>query len=161
MNIADPRPFSGQKFLAILVGAFVVVAAVNGLMIWYALSSWTGLVSDSAYQEGLGFDRVLAESRAEAALGWKAVIEYDPQGRVSVRLSDGGGQPLGGMQLSILLLRPTREGLDRALPLTEGARGRYEAVVRPPLPGQWDVRVTVKSASKVRFHAERRIMVAQ
>jgi nitrogen fixation protein FixH len=161
MSIAEPRPFSGRKFLAILVGAFVVVAAVNGLMIWYALSSWTGLVSDSAYQEGLGFDRVLAESRAEAALGWKATIAYDPQGRIAVQLADAKGQPLGGMTLSLVLLRPTREGFDRASPLMEVVPGRYEAAVRPPLPGQWDVRVTVKSAGKVRFHAEQRIIVGQ
>jgi len=161
MSIADARPFSGRKFFAILIGAFGVVAAVNGLMIWYALSSWTGLVSDSAYQDGLGFDRVLAESRAEAALGWKATIEYDPRGRISVQLTDAKGQPLGAMQLSLLLLRPTREGFDRGLPLVEVALGRYEAAVRPPLPGQWDVRVTVKSAGKVRFRAERRIVVAQ
>jgi nitrogen fixation protein FixH len=161
MSVAEPRPFSGRKFLAILVGAFVAVSAVNGLMIWYAFSSWTGLVSDSAYQEGLGFDRVLAESRAEAALGWKARIAYDPQGRIAVQLADAKGQPLAGMALSLVLLRPTREGFDRAAPLMEMAPGRYEAAVRPPLPGQWDVRVTVKSAGKVRFHAEQRIIVGQ
>ena len=58
--IASREPFTGRKFLALLLGLFLVVAAVNGLMIWYALSSWTGLVSDSAYEDGLGFDRVLA-----------------------------------------------------------------------------------------------------
>jgi nitrogen fixation protein FixH len=161
MSMAEPRPFSGRKFFAILVSAFVIVAAANGLMVWYALTSWTGLVSDSAYQEGLGFDRVLAESRAEAALGWRATIKYESRGRVSVELADAKGQPLAGMALSMVLLRPTREGFDRALPLVETASGRYEAAVHPPLPGQWDVRVTVRSAGKVRFHAERRIVVAQ
>jgi nitrogen fixation protein FixH len=161
MSIAEPRPFSGRKFLAVLLGAFAVVAAANGLLIWYALSTWSGLVSDSAYQEGLGFDRVLAESRAEAALGWQATIEYDPHGRISVVLVDAKAQPLAGMQLSMLLLRPTREGFDRAFPLSETSPGRYEAAVRPPLPGQWDARVTVKSAGAIRFHAERRIIVPQ
>jgi nitrogen fixation protein FixH len=139
----------------------VVVSAVNGLMIWYALSSWSGLVSDSAYQEGLGFDRVLAESRAEAALGWKATIAYDPRGHIAVQLADAKDQPLAGMALSLVLLRPTHEGFDRASPLREVAPGRYDATIRPPLPGQWDVRVTVKSAGKVRFHAEQRIIVGQ
>ena len=158
MSIAAPRPFSGRQFLTILVSAFLVVSAANGLMIWSALSSWSGLVSDSAYQEGLGFDRVLAESRAEAALGWKATIAYD-RGRIAVQLSDAKGQPLAGMALSAVLLRPTREGFDRAAPLEEVAPGRYEAAIDLPLPGQWDVRVTVKSAGRTRFHAEQRILV--
>ena len=161
MSIAAPRPFSGRKFFAILVSAFVVVCAVNSLMIWFALSSWSGLVSDSAYQEGLGFDRVLAESRAEAALGWSATIAYDPEGRIAVQLADASDKPLAGMTLSLVLLRPTREGFDRASTLAEVAPGRYESAVRPPLPGQWDVRVTVKSAGKIRFHAEQRIVVGQ
>jgi nitrogen fixation protein FixH len=160
MSIAEPRPFSGRKFLAILVGAFVVVTAVNGVMIWFALSSWSGLVSDSAYQDGLGFDGVLAESRAEAALGWKSTIAYDPKGRISVLLTDAAQKPLSGMTLSLVLLRPTQEGFDRSSPLVEVAPGRYEAAIHPPLPGQWDVRVTVKSAGKVRFHAEQRVIVA-
>ena len=161
MNIAGSSPFSRRKFLAILVSAFVVVSGVNGLMIWYALSSWSSLVSDSAYQDGLGFDSVLAESRAEAALGWKADIQYHPTGRISVRLADASGKPLAGMALSLVLLRPTQEGVDRSSPLAEVAPGMYEAAIRPPLPGQWDVRVTVKSNGRIRFHAGQRVIVEQ
>jgi nitrogen fixation protein FixH len=161
MNLAEPRPFSGRKFLAVLLAAFIIVSAVNGLMVWYALHSWTGLVSDSAYQNGLGFDRVLAESRAEAKLGWRAVIAYEPGGRLSVDLVDRSGRALAGFQLAAQFLRPTSEGHDRELRLREAGPGRYEADFRPPLPGQWDVRITVKNGSSVRFHAEQRIMVAQ
>jgi nitrogen fixation protein FixH len=161
MSLAEPRPFTGRKFLAVLLAAFIVVSAVNGLMIWYAEHSWTGLVSDSAYQEGLGFDRVLAESRAEAKLGWRAAIGYEPAGRLSVDLADATGRKLAGLRLSAQFLRPTREGYDREVRLVETTPGRYEAQFRPPLPGQWDVRVTVSDPTGVRFHAERRIMVGQ
>jgi nitrogen fixation protein FixH len=161
MSVMAERPFTGRKFLAILVGAFVVVMAVNGLLVWYALTSWTGLVSDSAYQEGLGFDRILAESKAEAALGWKAAIAYDGSGRLTVRMVDSQARPLAGLRLAAQFLRPTSEGHDRDLPLTEVSPGSYAAVLRLPLPGQWDVRVTVSDGQKPRFHAERRILVAQ
>jgi nitrogen fixation protein FixH len=161
MSFAEVRPFSGRKFLAILIAAFVVVGAVNGLMIWYALSTWSGLVSDSAFQEGLGFDRVLAESRAEAALGWRADIGFEREGKLTVTLADASAKPLAGMQISASFLRPTREGFDSKATLTEAAPGRYEAIVHLPLPGQWDIRVTVKADGQVRFHAERRIVVAE
>ena len=161
MSVMAERPFTGRKFLAILVGAFIVVTAVNGLLIWYALTSWTGLVSDSAYQEGLGFDRILAESKAEAALGWKAAIAYDGSGRLTVRMVDSQAQPLSGLRLDAQFLRPTSEGHDRDLPLTEVSPGSYAAVLRLPLLGQWDVRVTVSDGQKPRFHAERRILVSQ
>jgi len=160
MSLAPARPFTGRRFLAILLAAFILVTGVNGLMIWFALQSWTGLVSDSAYQEGLGFDRVLAESRAEAALGWGARIDYDAgAGRLSVRLTDAENRALSGLELSAEWLRPTSEGLDRSVVLVERQAGRYETAMRPPLAGQWDVRVTVKDHGRVRFHAQRRILV--
>jgi nitrogen fixation protein FixH len=155
------RRFTGRQFLAIMVGAFVLVSAVNALMIWYALSTWSGLVSDSAYAEGLGFDRVLAASRAEAALGWKATIAYDPAGRVVFHLVDDKGQPLSRMGVSMVMLRPTREGFDRSAPLYETMPGQYEAGMRPPLPGIWDIRVIVATQGQIRFHAEQRVLVQQ
>jgi nitrogen fixation protein FixH len=161
MSMAEMRPFTGRKFLAILIGAFLLVSGVNGLMIWFALHSWTGLVSDSAYQDGLGFDRVLAESRAEAALGWSARISYDAaSGRLLAVLADADGRSLTGMKLSVDWLRPTSEGLDRTVTLTERAGGRYEVAFRPPLPGQWDLRLRVSDRGQVRFHAETRILVS-
>ncbi len=153
------HPFSGRKFLAILVGSFILVTAVNGVMIWYALSTFSGLVSDSAYAEGLGFDRVLAASRAEAALGWKANIAYAPEGRIVFHLADDKGRPLSNLAVSMVMLRPTQEGFDRQASLGETAPGLYEATVRAPLPGVWDVRVAVASQGQTRFHAEQRILV--
>jgi nitrogen fixation protein FixH len=158
--IASREPFTGRKFLALLLGGFLVVAAVNGLMIWYALSSWTGLVSDSAYEDGLGFDRVLAQSRAEAALGWRGTIAYDaPSGRLRVTLADRTGRPLSGLQVSAQWLRPTQEGFDRLVTLAEPSEGRYEAAVHLPLPGQWDVRITAREGGRDRFHAQKRVLV--
>src|SRR5215467_7369962 len=108
MTMAAPRPLTGRRFLAILLAAFLAVAAVNGLMTWYAESSWTGLVSASASEQGLGFDRMLAESRAEAALGWQGAIAYDAgAGRLTVTLANQAGEPLSGLQLSAQWLRPT------------------------------------------------------
>jgi nitrogen fixation protein FixH/copper chaperone CopZ len=134
MSRVEIGRFTGRKFLAILVGAFVLVSAVNGLMIWFALSSWTGLVSDSAYAEGLGSDRVLAQSRAEAALGWRGSIEYDSAtGRLTVALADRRGRPLAGLHLTAQWLRPTSEGFDREIELREATPGRYEGSIRPSL----------------------------
>jgi nitrogen fixation protein FixH len=160
MSMSDSRPFTGRSFLAIIFSAFLVVTAVNGVMIWFALHSWTGLVSDSAYEQGLGFDRVLAESRAEAALGWRGTIAYDAAaGRLTVALADKDGGALSGLGLSAQWLRPTREGFDRDIALAEATAGSYFVAFRPPLPGQWDVRITVKDGGRVRYHAQKRIVI--
>ena len=37
---------------------FVVITAVNGVMIWYALESWTGLSSGEAYDDGLRYNQI-------------------------------------------------------------------------------------------------------
>ena len=161
MSAQREKRFTGRQFLAIMLASFVLVTAVNGLMIWYALSTWSGLVSDSAFAEGLGFDRVLAASRAEAALGWKGTIAYEPSGRIVFHLVDANGQPLSRLGVSMVMLRPTREGFDRTAALRETTPGRYEAGIHAPLPGVWDVRVVVAAGGQTKFHAEQRILVAQ
>jgi len=161
MSVSDSRPFTGRKFLSIMVAAFLLVSAVNGAMIWLGLRSWPGLVSDSAYQEGLGFDKVLAAGRAEALLGWRAEIAYDDRaGLLTVALADAQGRALSGLDLSARWLRPTSEGQDRDVALRETAVGRYSASFRPPLAGVWDVRLAMRERGQVRFHAEKRVVVA-
>jgi nitrogen fixation protein FixH len=57
MSADRPR---GRWIPWLFVGGFLLVCAVNGVMIWVALSSWTGLAANQPYDRGLAYNRNLA-----------------------------------------------------------------------------------------------------
>ena len=68
MNAAMPAAGARGRWIPwLFVGFLVVVAAVNGVMIWYALSSWTGLAANQAYDNGLTYNQNLAAARPHLA----------------------------------------------------------------------------------------------
>ena len=46
-------------------------------------------------------------------------------------------------------MRPTEEGYDFALDLSESEPGRYQAEVELPLVGQWEVRLAARARGEV------------
>jgi nitrogen fixation protein FixH len=61
------RELTGGKVLAIFVGAFGVIIAVNLFMAYSALSTFPGLEVQNSYVASQGFNARLAKQRA---LGW-------------------------------------------------------------------------------------------
>ena len=55
---------------ALLVGFFGVVAAVNAVMIKFAVTTFAGTETDSAYRAGLAYKGEEAAAAAQAALNW-------------------------------------------------------------------------------------------
>ena len=53
----SPRRWTGWTVLITLLGFFGVIFAVNGVMIYAALSTLSGTETDSAYQAGLQYER--------------------------------------------------------------------------------------------------------
>ena len=72
---------------AVFVGAMGLVVAVNGIMVYFATSTFPGLDTDKAYVQGLAYNETLREARASDALGWTAVAIVEA-GRLTVDLAD-------------------------------------------------------------------------
>jgi len=126
-----------------IAGCFVVVVAVNVFMAWCAAWSWTGLVSPSAYDQGLTYNRNLAAEMHQHMLGWHC--RFAAEGGVArVELRDRDGAPLAGAEVTATFERPDREGSDFALPLAAKGAGVYASPVRVPEPGLWKVHVTAR-----------------
>jgi nitrogen fixation protein FixH len=135
------------------VAFFLVVFAVNGVMVWFALASWTGLETTNPYERGLAYNRALEAAREQAALGWQADFHFAQSGQrhgtLEFRLQERDGAPLAAARVDALLVRPTEEGHDFAVDLTEREPGRYGAEVELPLPGQWEVRLAARARGEV------------
>ena len=56
-------------------------------MIWFALSSWTGLAANQAYDTGLTYNRNLDAAARQAALGWRPALARPGSARPAARSS--------------------------------------------------------------------------
>ena len=147
-----------------MVGALLVVVAVNGGLVFFALHTWPGLTTDHAYDEGLAYNRVIDEADKEAKLGWSVAIDFVPdakgarQGRLVVEARDGASAPLRGLAVEAELARPVDQLAEIPLALSSDSDGRYSAVVALPRAGQWQVYIVARRDGAV-YHTGRRILV--
>ncbi len=140
---------------------FGVVVVVNGIMVFFALDSFSGLQTRGHYQRGLDYNRVIAAERAEQALGWSVHVGYEPdagrRGRVVVQAADRDGAPLAGAEVTVRMVRPVQDGFDRTIKLAAAGDGLYAATVELPLAGQWDIQTLIRHPSGS-FRTSRRIV---
>ncbi len=137
-----------------IVAGFGVVTAVNGVMIWFALTTFTGLDREEPYLRGIGYNDVLAEARDQAATGWAAAVDAAPD-RLAVEVADAGAGPLRGAAVYARIKRPVDAHLDFETDLAAVGGGRYVAFVDWPAKGQWDVLVTIEHGGRRLQHQER------
>ncbi len=141
------------------VAFFVVVLIANGIMIWVALSSWTGVVDPRYYETGLRYNRLIEAAEASRALGWTARarvrVGADRQGRIVVELRDREGRPVAGAEVRGRLVRPTHEGEDVSLVLAPESTGRYVARFVLPAFGQWRLHLRARRGDDLFVHGER------
>jgi nitrogen fixation protein FixH len=144
MIVPVPARLRGRHVLSMVIGFFAAIMAVNAVMVWYALGTFPGTVSDNAYREGLEYNRTLEERAAQRALGWHVSVEVAGTGlkrRIEARFKNRDGAPLSGMKVAARLTRPVARGADRVLELRESAPGIYGAEAEFPRPGHWQLDV--------------------
>ena len=141
------------------VAFFVVLAILDGIFVYLANSSHTGVVTDEAYQRGLEYNKTIAAAEAQEALGWtsETVLEND---QLVSTLRDANGNALVGARVRAQFFRPTQDGHDFIISLTEVLDGRYVSSSLAAKPGQWDVRIFVEWKQQ-QYQKAQRIVVSQ
>lgn len=155
------RPWTGWTVLLTLLGFFGVIFLVNGVMIYEALSTLSGVDTDSAYQAGLQYEQEVAQSKAQDARHWRVDASLTPFSggeRLDVSARDAAGQPLGGMQASAILERPTDRRFDQSVILVEDAAGRFHGSAEIAA-GQWDLVIELTRHGEQLFRSKNRIVL--
>ena len=154
----------GWWYPFIILGFFVIVFGVNATMAFFATSTFTGLSTQHAYEEGLAYNRNLAMAKAQAALGWTVDTAVTPAAgpkpaaQVLITYRDRNGKPLAGLDVQALLSRPTVKGYERQVALKDQGDGRYGATVPLPLPGEWDMDV-LATGHDAAYQTQRRFIL--
>ena len=64
-----------SRFIPWLFAAgMTFVVAVNGVLVYFALGTWSGLVVERPYERGVQYNRVLEAVARQEALGWQFEI---------------------------------------------------------------------------------------
>ena len=112
-----------------------VIAGVA--MLWLAIHSNDGLVTDDYYRRGLAINQDLSRDQRAAELGLKAEVSLGDGGsRIRVRLESATNAVLPAA-LQVRLAHRTRAGSDQGATLLSMANGRYEGDLAPPGAGLW------------------------
>jgi nitrogen fixation protein FixH len=131
------RKLTGRHVLAIFIGGFGIIFAVNIFMAFSAVSTFPGMEVDSSYADSQTFDD---RRLAQEALGWNASVEVPGDGTLILHLVDDVGAPVAPAELTALLTRPTNREQDQLLALTR-VNGAFVAPADLG-DGQWRLRLT-------------------
>lgn len=155
----EPSPSRDSWIPWLFVAGFAIVIPVNGILIYFAVSSFTGLQTEGHYQRGLHYNEVLADERAQDSLGWTVGIDFQEidagRARLSVQATDKAGNPLNGADVTVRLVRPVQAGHDMNLTLAAAGDGLYATDVELPLRGQWDIQARINHPSGTYSTAKR------
>ena len=139
------RVITGRHVLIGLIVFFGVMLVANGIFLYTALTTYSGVVSDEPYRKGLNYnERILAEKHQQS-LGWSSKIALAGQGDgVNLELADSNGNPVSGLAVAGRISRPATAAMDVALALDETEPGHYQAHFDPLAEGAWQVDVEAK-----------------
>ncbi|MEO6609486.1 MAG: FixH family protein [Aestuariivirga sp.] len=124
-QIALHKRFTGWHMLAIMVGFFAVVFFVNGILVFSALSSWTGLVVENSYVASQTFDTD-TERLATARKDLRHQLHYQ-DGQLKLDLKTLDGLPANATDIKIDIGRPADNSQDQSLTLISEGDGHFFA----------------------------------
>ena len=153
---------TGLHVLGLFIGFFLIVFAVNGVMIYKAASTFGGLDTDDAYRKGLDYNERIASAEAQAALGWSDRITYVPETRhMRVTLADKAGDAVSGLNVSAGMERATTNEFDQTIALKPTGPGTYEADLTGFAAGWWTVDLSARRGQEAAaaYQARRRIWI--
>lgn len=153
---------TGRHVLFAMLAFFGVIFAVNGVFLYQALNTYTGVVQDEPYRKGLAYNERIAEDARQTALGWTRSIAMSPAGMVKLALKDNAGAPVQGLVVSAVVGRPSTNVRDVPVRLVEGEPGVYQASIGEVDAGSWVIsieaaRVNGDQSPEVVYRAKERI----
>lgn len=158
------RRLTGWHVLGVFVAFFGVVFAVNGVMTYVALSTFSGIETPNAYQTGRDYNETIEAAAAQRALGWQVdfddVVMPTAEGTnlsTTVTIVGEGGAAQAGLAGTVTFWRPVARGTDVTTQLREVKPGVYVAQAELPARGHWEMRLSVEAGLAQPYYLERRV----
>lgn len=150
--------FTGRHMLAVMLGFFGVIIAVNVTMAVFANTSWTGFVVKNSYVAGQQFNRKVADARKQDALGWTGTLSIE-DGVVRYALADASGSRVAASGGTVTLRRPANDREDMTLALAPSPAG-LEASAQLG-DGVWIVEIAAEAGQDAPWLETKRVVLAE
>src|SRR3974390_146650 len=139
---SNPRELTGRHVLLWLVSFFVVVFAVNGVLVRAAISTFGGVETTSSYMAGLQFEHEVAVAEQQNALHWRGtggmLHDFAGQAVLDISARDAQGKVLAGLSADARLAHPADERLDRVIDMRPVSGDAFRGGA-PAQPGPLDL----------------------
>ena len=156
------RPLTGRMVLLWLIGFFVIVFGANGVMMHFAIATFSGLEEANAYSAGLSYDQQIRDEKAQEALGWSVDLSLQRSkagmSEFVVRQHDAKGAAISDLEIVLLLEHPADRRRDQKLVLTPLAAGSYHQSAAIEA-GRWDVITQIKQNDHLMFRSRNRVVI--
>ncbi len=132
----------------------IVIFAANATMITLAVKTSPGLVEKDYYERGKNYESVLAKRAGQTALGWDTKLLLPDQVVVNRDAAyrffavDSAGLPIEADHVQLFAYRPSDAKADFSVDFIKEGDGRYLGKISFPLPGVWDLIVSIQSGSE-------------
>lgn len=157
-SASQPRP--SDKWIPIsIIAFFLFLISGSIVMVVVAHKTFPGVVTDHAYEKGIGYNTSISAGAAQKALGWRHEIDIvsptEKVARVRFVLRDNSGKPIDAADVKVSFVRPTKAGYDQRMSMTPSGNGTYVGEASLPLSGVWDVQISVLSGTTA-YQAQQR-----
>lgn len=140
MTKDNSSPHPSDKLIPwYIVLFFVMQAILFGWFMHVAHVSYTGLVTDQAYEKGLAYNNLIDEARAQDKFGFTSAISKDDDDIVFT-LKDKEGAVVKAQSVVITFFRPAHAGVDFTREMTPQNNG-YVVPAAVPEKGLWELRI--------------------
>jgi nitrogen fixation protein FixH len=153
-----PRPITGRTVLIYFLSFFGIVFAMNFYMVRVAVSSFSGVETESSYKAGLSFKNDIAAAQAQDARHWsvEATLQRSDAPGVIITARDAQGQALSGLTAEVRLAHPTDKRRDLVVEFVELTSGQFKSLT--PMPkGPWDLVIGLKRETGTVFRSKSRV----
>ncbi len=131
------RPWYREPWPWIVMAPPAAAVVAGMVMLWLAITSYDGLVTDDYYKQGLAINKTLRRDDRASELSYRARVQLsEDSSRVRV-FFDGAQNASLPTVLQLRLAHPTRAGRDQVAVLHAYAPGQYAAELVPPEAGRW------------------------
>lgn len=160
--VAGGKPLTARG-VALIFAAFVATfIGVNMVMLYFASSTFSGLVTTASFREGVKYDREIAAARAQDERGWKVDAQLSPvaggRTRVEIHAVDREGRPLAGLVATATLSHPADARRDIAVPMRETATGIHVGESDPAM-GAWTLVIELRRGGERLFLSRNRTKI--
>jgi hypothetical protein len=137
----EQKPWYRVRMVWLIIAFPIVSVAMGMTILYFAITTYDGLVVDDYYQQGKNINLTLHRDKAALAHGLESTLDIDyPQHLLKVHLKASHLTPLPA-RIQVSFLHATRAGYDRVVILEQQRPGEYQTALPDLVQGHWNLQI--------------------